>query len=116
MGQDRIAKRMVEEAERKGVLVPGHSILVEPSEWAVFDAQRLDAIWLADAAQDRSLIFVWVLPAHSQRQHWNRTCSRRGAQGLPLHHRHGEPCRRPSGLLAWNRGTDPPSKRDSPRR
>lgn len=30
--QDRIAKRMVEEAERKGVLVPGHSILVEPSE------------------------------------------------------------------------------------
>lgn len=29
--KDRIAKRMVEEAERKGVLVPGHSILVEPT-------------------------------------------------------------------------------------
>ncbi|BGP54597.1 cystathionine beta-synthase [Rhodotorula sphaerocarpa] len=29
--KDRIAKRMVEEAERKGVLVPGQSILVEPT-------------------------------------------------------------------------------------
>lgn len=53
--QDRIAKRMVEEAERKGVLVPGHSILVEPSESGVSDAQRLDAVSLADAAQDRML-------------------------------------------------------------
>ncbi|POY76880.1 hypothetical protein BMF94_0132 [Rhodotorula taiwanensis] len=29
--KDRIAKRMVEEAERAGVLIPGHSILVEPT-------------------------------------------------------------------------------------
>ena len=29
--KDRIAKRMVEEAEKEGKLVPGHSVVIEPT-------------------------------------------------------------------------------------
>ena len=29
--KDRIAKRMVEEAEKEGKLIPGHSVVIEPT-------------------------------------------------------------------------------------
>ena len=62
--KDRIAKRMVEEAEREGKLVPGYSVVIEPTSGntgmslqTLFQANRriltpCDRYWFGNGLRD----------------------------------------------------------------
>lgn len=68
---------MVEEAEASGLLIPGVSVLVEPSAFSV-PLRCIDA-----------KLTVFSFPADSVWQHRYRTGAHRRAEGVQMYHRDG---------------------------